>query len=410
MSFRALLGYKLRGMQSSTALSAAEAPAIPRSATPSITTPWFCHALVLAATCILVGIVWDISWHSTIGRDTFWTPAHICIHFGGSLGGFVCGWLVLRATFFGTAEERAAGVRVWGFRGPLGAWVTIWGALAMLTSAPFDNWWHDAYGLDVEILSPPHSVLAAGMYFHVLGGLLLVLSLQNRSAESRQPLGRGLFAFAGGILVALAAVMVTEKSLPNQQHSATFYHITCGVFPFFLVSLGRASQLRWPATTIAGIYMALMCAAVWILPLFAARPMLAPIYNPVNHMVPPAFPLLLIVPAVGMDLIFRFLGKGRGWRRDLALVPLLATVFTALFMLAQWHFSRHLISPEAENWFFNGSGFFTFADKRTPMWNAFWNLKNDPITIQTIGISWLIALGASATGLAAGNWMSKVKR
>ena len=30
----------------------------------------------------------------------------------------------------------------------------------MLTSAPFDNWWHDAYGLDVKIISPPHMFLA----------------------------------------------------------------------------------------------------------------------------------------------------------------------------------------------------------------------------------------------------------
>ena len=31
------------------------------------------------------------------------------------------------------------------------------------TSAPLDDWWHRAYGLDVKILSPPHMVLAAGM-------------------------------------------------------------------------------------------------------------------------------------------------------------------------------------------------------------------------------------------------------
>src|SRR5688572_15514591 len=112
-------------MESGTALTAFESPATLRPAVAA-RTPWFCQAIVFAATCILVGIVWDISWHSTIGRDTFWTPAHICIHFGGTLGGFVCGWLVLKATFFGTERERAASIRVWGFRGPLGAWVTIW--------------------------------------------------------------------------------------------------------------------------------------------------------------------------------------------------------------------------------------------------------------------------------------------
>jgi hypothetical protein len=409
MSFRGRFRYKNSGMQSTTAVPSIDAPEASRRSF-SVVTPWYCPAIVFAAFCILAGIVWDISWHSTIGRDTFWTPAHICIHFGGTLGGLISGWLVLRATFFGTAEERAASVRVWGFRGPLGAWVTIWGALAMLTSAPFDDWWHNAYGLDVEILSPPHSVLAAGMYFHVLGGLLLVLSLQNRSADEQQERGRGLFAFAGGILICMAAIMVTEESFPNLQHSGLFYKISCGLFPFFLAALGRASRLALPATSIAGIYMALTCAGVWILPLFPAQPMLAPIYNPVKYMVASAFPLLLIVPAFAMDLIFRWIGRGRGWRRDLMLVPLLATAFTGLFTLTQWNFSRHLISRESENWFFNGSGFFTFADGRTEWWNKFWRLDVDPLTLKALFISWLLAVMASAAGLAIGNWMSKVKR
>src|SRR6185503_5485275 len=240
-------------------LSVAEKAAAPA-------TPWYCRAMVVAGLFILIGIVWDISWHTVIGLDTFWTPAHICIHLGGTLGGLVSGWLVLRTTFAGTAADKAATIGLWGFRGPLGAWVTIWGALAMLTSAPFDDWWHNAYGLDVEILSPPHSVLAAGMYFHVVGGLLLVLSLQNRSSESAKTRGQWLFAFAGGILVCMAAIMVTEKSLPNQQHGALFYKISCGLYPFLLVALARASKLPWPATTIAAVYMGLTCMAVWILP------------------------------------------------------------------------------------------------------------------------------------------------
>src|SRR5262252_2771098 len=128
---------------------------------------------------IVIGILWDISWHRTIGRDTFWTPAHMAIYLGGLLGGLTCGWLVIKTTFFATPEEQAGAVKLWGFRGPLGAWVTIWGSLAMLTSAPFDNWWHDAYGVDVKILSPPHTVLALGMWGIVLGALMLVLREQN---------------------------------------------------------------------------------------------------------------------------------------------------------------------------------------------------------------------------------------
>ena len=111
-------------------------------------------------------------WQAPYGPNFFYQEG---MKFGGLLGGFISAWLVLQTTFWGTDAEKNATVKLWGFCGPIGAWVTIWGCLAMLISAPFDNWWHDAYGLDVKILSPPHTVLALGMWAVVMGALLLVL-------------------------------------------------------------------------------------------------------------------------------------------------------------------------------------------------------------------------------------------
>src|SRR5207248_11499680 len=156
------------------------AVAIPRSdvaARPGVV-PWYVAAALVAATSAKVGVIWDISWHRSIGRDTFWTPAHMAIYLGGVLAGLACGSLVLKTTVAGTPEDRGASVRFWGFRGPLGVWMSIWGAFAMITSAPFDNWWHNAYGLDVKVLSPPHVLLALGIWAIQLGALFLVLSLQ----------------------------------------------------------------------------------------------------------------------------------------------------------------------------------------------------------------------------------------
>src|SRR6516164_2286756 len=177
----------------------------------------YARAVLLGGTSICIGILWDISWHRTIGRDTFWTPAHLAIHFGGILGGLTSGWLIIRTTFFATHGEQAGAVRLWGFRGPLGAWMTIWGTLAMLISAPFDNWWHDAYGVDVKILSPPHTVLALGMWAVVLGALMLVLREQNLAPTGELAPGRFLFLYASGVLVVMASVFLIEHSFPNQQ-------------------------------------------------------------------------------------------------------------------------------------------------------------------------------------------------
>ena len=80
------------------------------------------------------------------------------------MSGLVGGWLALKHTFFPSSAERAASVGLFGARAPLGAWVAIWGSIAMITSGPFDDWWHNAYGLDVKIVSPPHAILGLGMF------------------------------------------------------------------------------------------------------------------------------------------------------------------------------------------------------------------------------------------------------
>src|SRR5207302_10810860 len=117
-------------------MTAAAAPA-PGAPPLAAHLPWYVAATLVAATSAKVGIIWDISWHRSIGRDTFWTPAHMAIYLGGVLAGLSCGWLALRTTFAGPAQARAASLRLRGFRAPLGPWPGVWGALAMITSAPF---------------------------------------------------------------------------------------------------------------------------------------------------------------------------------------------------------------------------------------------------------------------------------
>src|SRR5207247_5171182 len=143
-------------------------------ATPRVANlPWYVAATLVAATSAKAGIIWDLSWHRSIGRDTFWTPAHIAIYLGGIVAGLTSGWAALRTTCAGSEADRGTAVRFWGFRAPLGAWVCIWGAFAMVTSAPFDDWWHNAYGLDVKIISPPHMLLAAGIAAIQCGAMLM---------------------------------------------------------------------------------------------------------------------------------------------------------------------------------------------------------------------------------------------
>ncbi|MDB6131643.1 MAG: hypothetical protein JWM04_2750, partial [Verrucomicrobiales bacterium] len=258
---------------------------------------------VLALACLPIGLLWDISHHSSIGRDTFWTPAHIIIQLGGIIPALMFGLIALKTTFRGSADEREGSISILSARAPLGAWVTIWGAFAMVTSAPFDDWWHNTYGLDVKIISPPHSILGVGMLFVGLGVLLFVFSAQNRATVlSEKQLGF-LCALAVGVMVTMIADFTTEFTWPNAQHGSRFYYVMCTAFPLLLVMAARAAKVKWAATIAAGTYMLIFIFMIIALPLFPAQPKLAPIYNPITHMVPPAFPMLLILPALALDIL-----------------------------------------------------------------------------------------------------------
>src|SRR5580693_3884260 len=151
--------------------------------------PWYIWVGVLAITSSSIGAAWDVSWHRTIGRDTFWTPAHMAIYACGVLAAIICGYLIFATTFSNSAKLKAVSVNVLGFRAPLGAFIAAWGGIAMLTSAPFDNWWHAAYGLDVKIVSPPHTLLILGIRAVAVGILFLILAAMNRAMADDSPSG-----------------------------------------------------------------------------------------------------------------------------------------------------------------------------------------------------------------------------
>jgi len=366
---------------------------------------WPLTAVLFASGCIVVGLIWDISWHRTIGRDTFWSPPHLLEQLGALVAAFTCGWLVLRTTFGGESSARETSVKVWGFRGPLGAWVSIWGACMMVTSAPFDDWWHNAYGLDVKILSPPHAVLAIGMIAIQVGALLMALARQNRATADTQRRLSWMYAVSAGVLLALQATVLMENAaFANQMHNALFYRWTAVAMPLILVATARPSHLRWPATATAAVYMAIVLVMMWTLPLFPAVAKLAPIYNPVTHMVAPPFPLLLVVPALAIDVLLRKL-QGE-WVRAAAM----GTSFVLLMLAAHWWWSEFLLSPLARNAVFAADQW--DYNIRPGIWqHQFWPVEQS-WQVFTVGILAAIgtAIATSRLGLWIGAGMAKVQR
>jgi hypothetical protein len=367
--------------------------------------PWYIRLCVLAITSAIVGAYWDISWHRSIGRDTFWTPAHIAIYLCGVLAGVVCSYLILSTTFDETSPLRDSSVRMWGFRAPLGAFIAAWGGIAMLVSAPFDNWWHAAYGLDVKIISPPHALLFIGDAAIEIGAIILILGQMNRAGGVLRRTLNGLFLYAGAMLVLLLAIFILSYSFPQQMHTAMFYRAVCTALPFALVGIGQASQQRWGSTKVAAIYMVFCMAAIWILPLFPAQPKLGPVYYKVTHFIPAPFPILLIVPAFFLDLLREKLAGRNGWLQ----AAVAGSMFLLSLLAVQWPFSIFLLSPAARNWFF-GSHYFDYA---TRPWSPFANFKFFLDTGEfwtNLGLALFFAILTTRLGLAWGESLRRVRR
>jgi hypothetical protein len=71
--------------------------------------------MLVATTSDMIGAYWDVAWHQSIGRDTFWTPAHLAIQLCGALGDLTSGFLILSTTFGRSSaalQRRAASVKI----------------------------------------------------------------------------------------------------------------------------------------------------------------------------------------------------------------------------------------------------------------------------------------------------------
>ena len=415
--------------------------------------PWPTWCAALAVTSAVVGAHWDISWHRSIGRDTFWTPAHMAIYLCGVLAGISSAYLILDTTFNKRAAMGENSVRIWGFRGPLGAFIAAWGGIAMLTSAPFDNWWHDAYGLDVKIVSPPHVVLFLGAFGVSVGALILALAQRNRSSGASTMRFEWLFLYVGALIVILLQMLYSgyvfwsipfafcvgaliarrleaswirttrnfalcawtflgiglllEFTAHPSLHTTLPYRMEAIFIPFVLAGIARVSSHRFSATILTGLYSIFLIGTILILPLFPAQPKLGPVYRPVTHFIPNQFPILLIVPAFLLDVFWHCFANWNKW----LLAAGSAVLFTGALLVAEWPFASFLQSPAARNAFF-GAGYLDYA---TPPNSSDARYVFD--IVDTGALFWMNIAAATAfafvstrLGFSWGEWMRKVKR
>ena len=370
--------------------------------------PWYTWMSVLAAACIMFGLYWDISWHETIGRDTFWTPAHLLIQFGAVLAGIYSAYLIFSTTFASDRSARSSSVRVLGFYGPLGAFICAWGGVAMITSAPFDNWWHEAYGLDVKIVSPPHTLLAMGFAAIMWGSITLISGQMNRSSGDLRRRLEWLLLLAGGSMVIQDMLFKLEYTNRVLMHSGIFYLVTSIGLTLVLEGIARTSGRRWARTAMAGFYTIFFLLTLWIFPLFSAEPKLGPVYQRVTHMISLHFPVLILPSAFALDLLFQKIQDRDKWFQAVAG----GLVFVAVLIAVNWPFANFLMSPASRNWVFGTQQFAYFLNPTVASVRNVFFAWEQTTTHFLVNMGWALIAGIVSTrvGITLGGWLQRVQR
>jgi hypothetical protein len=281
--------------------------------------------------------------------------------------------------------------------------VSLWGAVAFAAGIYFDRWWLSAYGLGAGIWHPPQLLTSSAFLAIIAGGCLCGLRRQHCEGN------RWSLSLAGGALLALITVFSMPTIYANRQHSAPFFLLACSTYPAVLAALAVAGRARYSATLGAIVYTLMLAVLVWVLPLVPGSPQVAPIYHPRTTLLPPPFPLLLILPAIAFDVLLRVL-PGRRAGTGAALETGLA--FCLIFGAAQWLFSEFLLSPAADHWFFAGGGrHWPFFLRISPAaQTTFWKVSGEELTLLRILLAAALAIVSVWIGLAVGQTLKRVQR
>ncbi len=192
------------------------------------------------------GTQWDIQWHVTIGRDSFWIPPHLMLYSGVTaivLVSFgVLAWTTARA--LGGADRERGTVRIIGFTGTPGYHLAAWGIALTVLAAPIDDLWHRLFGLDVTLWSPPHLL-------GLLGGIVnsaacWLIARETYPAGSRARLAAivlaGAFVYGGISFGLLPAIRIAY--VHGGLRFFTYPILAALLVPLALVVTARVSRLR----------------------------------------------------------------------------------------------------------------------------------------------------------------------
>lgn len=249
--------------------------------------------LILLAFSTIFGAVWDI-WSHVMGFvESFWTPSHAVIYISVALTGLLVLYVVIdQSVKIGSfSPKRIPNAKGYALSGT--------GSLFQLLAGVSDEIYHDIFGFDVTMWSPPHVAV-------VFGAVLTMLGVFEMVAGEKKHLYRWL----GTVLsLALAIVMmqivlieysvtdnfsITDRWQPYGGYLSVLLSPVV-VYGFFLGS----KRLQKPAGTLIGGAAFLIHLAIYLW------------WNttPVGY----RFPIVLLISGLLFDIVYAA-AKKSSWR------------------------------------------------------------------------------------------------
>ena len=204
------------------------------------------------------GLTWDIRWHMTVGRDSFWIAPHVMIYASVALGVLVAFGVLARDT-----ERVRRGlpappdaIRVVGLVGTRGFHVVAWGLALVVIAAPIDDLWHRLFGVDVSLWSPPHLLGLFGSVVSTGGCLVTAVEVHRREAARLAAL-----LLAGALFYAGVRITLDPAFLIGYSRGGVAFHLYAIlgalVLPATLLAAARLTDRRWAPPVAVGVAVVL---------------------------------------------------------------------------------------------------------------------------------------------------------
>ncbi|WP_139492113.1 hypothetical protein [Brevibacillus dissolubilis] len=307
--------------------------------------------LTLACLATFYGFGWDTEWHADVGPDTFWTEPHALIYSGMGGAGFISLFMVMATTrkFRRKVEgvDENTTTPFIGGHAPMGFFFAGFGSLSVFIGGCYDLWWHEIYGFDVTLFSPPHFGLIFGGLLYGVGGAYVYASEVNRARVHGLKLYERLatlgFILQIGIPLSTSMVfmVVCLDEVPQLAGLSTYTMLGAVVVPLGLM-LAASFIRRTGAVTLTGLCVLTlkwtgMSYSIWSVKWLANELQLP--YKEDALFLPLVTGFMLeyiVVVAIIMDVIL-YLGEKFGWSRRTA-VSLAGAVgmFTSSLIDTDW--------------------------------------------------------------------------